>query len=197
MTKHLSSEENRQEPAALTRAVDEPWAGPGAARPLSGHTEGSPRECYEHGMARQSGRGEGVCTAGLVGWCLFRRGLFHWPSGRLEIHITQQQDLFSDRLHWSRALILPHPQGRMVYACLREETAAPAGRVRGSLPCTPAPSDASTHVELLKGEAAVQTSNCKKCLDLSLVAGTGSRPACKCVPRWRTSCSGWLNCRRR
>ena len=39
--------------------------------------------------------------------------------------------------------------------------------------------DASTQTELLKGEAAVQTSDCRQCLDLSPGAGTGSRPACK------------------
>jgi len=37
----------------------------------------------------------------------------------------------------------------------------------------------STQMELLKGEAAVQTSDCRNCLDLSSGAGTGSRPACK------------------
>lgn len=33
--------------------------------------------------------------------------------------------------------------------------------------------------ELLKGESAVETSDCKKLLDLFLGAGTGSRHACK------------------
>ena len=39
--------------------------------------------------------------------------------------------------------------------------------------------DASAQTDLLKGEAAAQTSDCRKCLDLSPGAGTGSRPACK------------------
>ena len=37
--------------------------------------------------------------------------------------------------------------------------------------------DASTQTELLKGEAAVQTSGCGKCQDFR--AGTGGRAACK------------------
>ncbi|KAK4827437.1 hypothetical protein QYF61_017994 [Mycteria americana] len=59
---------------------------------------------------------------------------------------------------------------------LRAKAAAPAG---GSAPSTPAVADASTQTELLKGEAAVQTSGCRKCLHLSPGAGTGGRPACK------------------
>lgn len=39
--------------------------------------------------------------------------------------------------------------------------------------------DASTQMELLRGQAAVQTSDSWKCLDLSPGAGTGSTPACK------------------
>lgn len=38
---------------------------------------------------------------------------------------------------------------------------------------------ASAHTELLRGEAAVQTSECRTCLDLSPGARTGSRGACK------------------
>jgi len=62
----------------------------------------------------------------------------------------------------------------MVGTGLRAKAADPAG---GSAPS--APVVASTQMELLKGEAAVQTSNFSKCLDLSPGAGTGSRPVCK------------------
>ena len=64
----------------------------------------------------------------------------------------------------------------MVGTCLRVKAVAPAG---GSAPSTPAVTDASMQTELPKGEAAVQTSGCRECLDLSPGAGTGSRPACK------------------
>jgi len=46
-------------------------------------------------------------------------------------------------------------------------------------PSTPVMASASTHMDLLKGEAAVQTPDCKKCLDLSSGTEKGSRPACK------------------
>ena len=59
---------------------------------------------------------------------------------------------------------------------LRAKAAALAG---GSAPSTPAAADASPQTELLKGEPAVQASDCKKFPDLSPGAGTGSRPACK------------------
>ena len=49
----------------------------------------------------------------------------------------------------------------------------------GAAAPTPAVADASAQTDLLKGEAAAQTSDCRKCLDLSPGAGTGSRPACK------------------
>jgi len=64
----------------------------------------------------------------------------------------------------------------MVGTRLRAEAAALAG---GSAPSAPAVADASTQMELLKGKAAVQSSDCRKCLDLSPWAGTDSRPACK------------------
>ena len=66
-------------------------------------------------------------------------------------------------------------QGRMVGTDLRAKAAAPAG---GSAPPTPVVANASTQKDLLKGQAAVQTSDCRKCLDPSPEAGTGSRPAC-------------------
>ena len=49
----------------------------------------------------------------------------------------------------------------------------------GSAAFAPEVANASTQTEMLKGDATVQTSDCRKCLDLSPVAGTGSRPACK------------------
>ncbi|CAM9586480.1 unnamed protein product, partial [Bubo scandiacus] len=64
----------------------------------------------------------------------------------------------------------------MAATCLRAKTAAPAGE---SVQSTPAVADASTQTDLLKGEAAVQTSDCRMCLDLFPGAGTGSRPDCK------------------
>jgi len=39
--------------------------------------------------------------------------------------------------------------------------------------------DASTQMELLKGEAALLTSDCRKLLDLPPGAGTGGRPVYK------------------
>lgn len=103
---------------------------------------------------------------GAWGECLFEGGRFHWPSGRLEAHITQ--------LHGSRALILPDPQDGMVDTHLTTKAAA-----GGSAPTAPTVADACTQMELLKEEAAVQTSDCRKGLDLSPGADTGGRPACK------------------
>jgi len=105
------------------------------------------------------------------------------------VHLTQQ---LCDRLHGSRALIPPGPPGRMVGTCLRAKAAALAG---GSVPPTPAVADASTQMELLKGEAAAQTSGWQRCLGLSPGAGTGSRPPCRRCARGRTSCGRGLSCR--
>lgn len=51
--------------------------------------------------------------------------------------------------------------------------------VGGSAPFTPVVANASRQMELLKREAAVQTSGCRKCLELSSGMRTGGRPACK------------------
>jgi len=74
----------------------------------------------------------------------------------------------------------------MVGSLLRAKAAALSGE---SAPSTPVVGDASIQTEQLKGEAAVQTSDCRKRLDLSPGAGTDSRPACK-------RCSRVLSCRR-
>lgn len=71
---------------------------------------------------------------------------------------------------------MPDPQGRMVGTCLRAKAVGLAAR---SVLSALAVDDASTKTELLKGEAAVQTSDCMKSLDLSLGAGTGGRTACE------------------
>jgi len=63
-----------------------------------------------------------------------------------------------------------------VGTCPRAKAAAPAGE---PTPSTPAVADVSTQMELLKGQAAAQTSDCRKHQDLSPGAGAGSRPACK------------------
>lgn len=48
-----------------------------------------------------------------------------------------------------------------------------------SFPYTPVMDNASTQMELLNGKAAVQTSDCRKCQNLSPGAWTGSRTASK------------------
>jgi len=51
--------------------------------------------------------------------------------------------------------------------------------VQWSAPSTAVVADASSQMELLKGEATVQNSDCRRCLDLSPKTGTGGRPDCK------------------
>jgi len=63
----------------------------------------------------------------------------------------------------------------MVGTSLRAKAVSLAGG--GSALTTPVVPDVSTQMELLKGEAAVQTSDCGKCLDLS--PGAGGRPVCR------------------
>jgi len=49
--------------------------------------------------------------------------------------------------------------------------------VRAKAPSIPAVADASIQMELSKGQAAVQNSDCRKCLELSPGARAGSRSA--------------------
>ena len=132
------------------------------------------------GVARLPGRGTPVCTGGRAGRALLRRRdipLTKWRGSKSTSPSNRAP--FCGHLRRSRALILPDPQDGMVGTRLRAQAAPPAG---GSVPPTPAVANATkaTQAELLKGETAVQASDCRQCLDLSPGQGRAADlPVCR------------------
>lgn len=122
---------------------------------------------------------------------LFQKTSF-WPCGRPRARINNQPGLFCNHLHWSRARILPDPQGRMV-GTLRANTAAPA---RGDCTISLSP------VRCLQPGGAAEGTGCSAELTAgstqALLLGQGQVTdlPTEGVSRWRMSCSRWLSCRR-